>query len=424
MSRKAVGIRRHGAGWQVYIRVRGVLFVEQFPANTPPTELKEWRRKTRDDYLTRNPKPQAGTLSKNVETYLKTLAHRPRLQQERATQLAWWVARFGHRRRGSIDRAEWLGALSELAATPVTKGHGKTAYTVERSASSIAHYRMAMFHLFTTLDGKDAPNPLREIPAPSPREAEPRAIPYPIIEAIFAVMPDRKHRQKLSPDQIADVQRRLAAKESPSSIGRAVGVSEAMIRKLRDGKHLVRDDPAAKAKARLRVMAYAGGLPPAQMKTIRPGHVDWTQSAVLLKGRHKGKGTRTIRLPIPPQGLEALRTFFAVQADGPFSTSSLNHSFQRGIARLVDRVAATDWRAAKALHDRLQDATAYDLRHSYLTQAFEVSKNIRAVQVLAQHSDERMTHRYTLGAVDPQLQALAIALGASFPPGASQIDPD
>ena len=46
--------------------------------------------------------------------------------------------------------------------------------------------------------------------------------------------------------------------------------------------------------------------------------------------------------------------------------------------------------------DRLRP---YDLRHSFLTEVFRRSKNIRAVQELAMHADARMSERYMVGAV-------------------------
>lgn len=413
MPRKPIGVRRHGAGWQVYVKVHGITFCEQFPYNTPVAELKEWRRKTRDDYLRRHPKSIAGTLRKNVEVYLRTLAHKPKLQAERATQLAWWVARFGHRRRGSIRRDEWMTALAELAATPIVKGRGTRLHEVPRSASSVRHYRTAMFHLFTTLDGKDAPNPFRDIPPPTEPDAEPRALPFPLIERLLGAMPVEKHRAKLTPEQVRGVRLRLANRESPSAIGRSVGVSEAAIRKIRDAAD-DRTPEAAKAEARARVMAYTG-LPPAQVKQLRPSHVDWDAPSVLVQRRKKGRGTHTVRLPLIPQAVSALQRFFAVHADGAFSTASLGHSFRRAIPRLVDQVAATDWRAAAVLHRELAHATLYDLRHSFLTQFFLTTGDIRSTQAMAMHADIRMTHRYTLAAVDPRLQQAMAAFSEALP---------
>jgi len=77
-------------------------------------------------------------------------------------------------------------------------------------------------------------------------------------------------------------------------------------------------------------------------------------------------------------------------------------------------MAATDYRAAKALLDSLQRMRArpYDLRHSYLTESYLAGKDFRATQALAQHVDGRMTMRYTLAAVDARLLDVAGQLAA------------
>jgi hypothetical protein len=53
---------------------------------------------------------------------------------------------------------------------------------------------------------------------------------------------------------------------------------------------------------------------------------------------------------------------------------------------------------------RYQDATSYWLRHSFLTESQLATGNVSSTQSLAMHSDIRMTRRYTLAAVAPELQ--------------------
>lgn len=381
MPRKEPGVRRHGKGFQVYLEVRGQHFSQSFPINTPPAEMREWRRNTRHEELKRLPPAAvAGTLAKDIERYLKTLSDRPKLQKERAHQLAWWADRFGHRRRHSIRRDEWRAALADLAT--------------RHSPSTVRHYRTAMFHLYTTLDGKDAPNPLREIAPPRSADPEPRALPYPVIDAIFAVMPDRGQG-------------------------------------LRHEKRSLH----SKTKARLKVMAYVS-LPPEQIRWIDPEDLDLDSEvpSVMVQGRKKGKGSKSVRLPLTPQGVQAFREFVAADAfertrpDGTrtkFSTSSARTSWWRAIRLMVDRLAQTDWRAARSLLESLQrvSATPYDLRHSLLTESFLASGNIRATQALAMHSDARMTERYTLAAVNIALKAVVDQLGTRLLAGVSAEPP-
>jgi hypothetical protein len=55
---------------------------------------------------------------------------------------------------------------------------------------NVKHHRTALFALFTALDGKDAPNPLRDVKPLRTDDPEPRAIPYAIIDAILDAMPN------------------------------------------------------------------------------------------------------------------------------------------------------------------------------------------------------------------------------------------
>jgi len=41
------------------------------------------------------------------------------------------------------------------------------------------------------------------------------------------------------------------------------------------------------------VLAFTG-LPHAQIARLQPSHVDWNDCSVLVQGRKKGKGSRTI----------------------------------------------------------------------------------------------------------------------------------
>lgn len=57
-------------------------------------------------------------------------------------------------------------------------------------------------------------------------------------------------------------------------------------------------------------------------------------------------------------------------------------------------------------------ATPYNLRHSILTEAQLATGNISATQRFALRADPRMTRRYTLAAVDPELTRAAALLSA------------
>lgn len=405
-SRRRGGWRRKGQKLQAYVRLHsgtGGLRTRTYDLATTPSDMQAWIEDTYTDYRRTHPRVTAGTFAADVPRYLALLVNRPRLQQQRTTQLAWWCARVGDRPRGSLNAYELETALNELLAAGL-------------AASTVKKYRTALYHLFTKLDGKNASNPLRDVPPPREPDPEPRAIPYDIIEAIFDAMPDRRYATKLEPAAAAAIY--IAAtqpKANRSAIARAHGLSETMVRKIvaHAGK---RFDAAAQGKAILRVMAYTG-LPPAQIKLLQIRHIDWDAPSVLAQGRKKGGGTRSERLPLIPEGVSALRAFVAAGALGvAFSSSSLNATFRRGVSRMCATLEAESATRAigEQLRVELRDATPYWLRHSFLTESQLATGNISATQSLAMHSDARMTRRYTLAAVTPELQLAAALLTARW----------
>lgn len=425
-KRVAPGVYRDAYGLDARVAIgtwpHRLQSAKRYPRTESLRVIKAWQTEERDRLQKLQPSASRGPFDGDIQRYLLTLADRPRLQAERRHQLRWWAdqtgadgKRFGLRRRHTFQRAELHATLVARAILP-SRHHPDQ----RMSASSVKHYRTALFHLFTTLDGKNAPNPLRDVPTPESPDPEPRALPYAIIEAIFDAMPDSRRATKVDADQVATI---VALASRPgahkTTIARMFGVTEAAIRKmLRTGG---RRAPELLTKLRLRVMAYVG-LPPAQIMGLREEHVHWDEPSVLVQGRRKGKGSRTVRLPLTPQGVDTLRAFFAGGAAGRFDTTAARRTWWRGIRTMVDRLALTDYVAARELLRSLQRVRArpYDLRHSFLTEAQLAGKNIHATQQLAMHADSRQTQRYTLAAVQPQLLELAAIMGQRLPPSPSK----
>jgi integrase len=364
--------RRRRGGWRTHkgrIEARvtvhdgaGGRRTTQFPLGTDPATLQEWIDTTFYDYRKKHPSGAAGTLAADVPVYLTLLVDRPALKRDRELHLAWWCERFGQRARHTLESHELEAALRSLTAD----GY---------AASTVKKYRTALFHLFTKLDGKAYPNPLRDVPPPREPDALPRAMPDAIIAAIFAAMPD-----------------------------------------LGQGVRFQTRPPISKTKARLRVMTDVG-LAPVQVMAITPADIDWTDRSLLVHGRKKGHGTRSSRLPLSDVGLEALRAFAAADAFGKFSTSSARKVFVGAVDRMCTQLEAKPETHAAGAQLRKELAAfgprPYDLRHSRLTKVYQVSGDIRATQLLATHADVRMTHRYTLAAVDPRLRAVTDLLNLS-----------
>lgn len=393
-------VRRKGPGWEAYVRLHagaGGFWSRRYPRSTPREVMQRDIDHAVARYRQAHPMTEAGTLARDVQTYLALLVDRPPLQRARAWHLAWWVRRFGSRARWSLTPAELETYLRERLAD----GY---------SASDVRHHRTALSHLYTKLDGRAAPNPLREVPAPAPPPLEPRAIPMPLVDAIFAWMPDRHYAggAKLTSAQAATIRAALTRDDAnASALARAYRVSETLIRRIGRQATDQRDAPG-KTKARLQVLAYVG-LPPAQMARLRPTDLDWgAHPAVFVPARRKGHGTRPTRLPVTARGAAALQAFHHADAYGRYSTSSARQLFRRAIDRFCRALEAHPETAAQGRLIRQQLATArpYDLRHSYLSHVYQTTGDIKATQALALHADRRTTDRYTLAAVDARLQTV------------------
>ena len=337
------GVRRDASGRiQAYVRVGAQLRFRRFPTNTSLDTVRRWRLDTRAALrLTQRP---AGTLAADIGPFLRQIADRPHLVAERRQQLEWWAARLGHLRRDAIAPAALRAALAKLRQT--------------HAASTCNHYRQAFFSLYRTLDGRDAPNPVRDVKPFTSAAPQARGLSYDVVQRILATMSDQGSARR---------------KGKPRA-------------------------PASAAKVRCRVLAFTG-LRPSELMRYRPEHWDRpTQTLVVYTG--KGGHSRTTPLSAPAAApladLEALGTI------GPFSTSSVRRAFVPAAARLG-----------------IYGVRPYDLRHSYGTALYRVAGDTRLVKDVLGHSDTRMTERYTLGHV-PEAMRIATSrlkehLGAPNP---------
>jgi integrase len=331
------GIFRTKTGFRVFVRLsRDHLATETFGPDAPLATMKQWREDQRVDFRRRrdsvvDPKPEAQGFEKDAETYLKAVASMTSFA-DRKRDINWWVTIFKETPREQINSHEIAAALASARST-----QGKPL-----SASTLNHRRSALAHLWRTLDGKSARNPVRDVQKRREPDAEPRGLPYDIIQQIFDAMAD------------------------------------------------------SATKARLMVMAWTG-IPPAQIKTITAGDIDLKAMTVYVRGRAKGHGTRGRLVPLMPEGVKAFKVFIRNDAFGTFSRSSMWKSFRLACTKV-------EAESQKTKHPiSLAGVRVYDIRHSYGTQVYAASGDIRATQILMGHSKPEMTHRYTLGAVDEQV---------------------
>ncbi|HXI11335.1 MAG TPA: tyrosine-type recombinase/integrase [Thermoanaerobaculia bacterium] len=261
-SRKPKGERRHGAGWEAYIRVNGDLRRKTFALDSTPAQRHAWRVQQRDqgkDRITH------GSFAADVTAYLATVRHMP-THAERAFHLQQWLKVLGgERSRATITTTEINQALSTWRLT--------------KSPMTVRHYRTALLHLFSRLDGKDAANPVRGSWRPKDPPMQPRSIPPDVLRAI------------------------IKAIKGP------------------------------KTKTRLWVMASTG-LPQRQLMQLTPESVDWERLRVMIPAREKGSGAPARWLPLNRHARYAFRAMTKHDAWGTFSTGGMRMTWQRALTRL------------------------------------------------------------------------------------------
>ncbi len=269
--RLAKGLFQDASGITARVEVCKQRDEQRFPLGTPLDQMKAWQERRKPE-LRQQAKRRAGaapgTFAADCERYLAAVKGMPTYRW-RADDIELWKIKFGERRRDTIGQAEIAAILHAWFTDPRSKTNKKPY-----SASTVNHRRTAILHLYTTIDGPDAPNPVRGI---------------------------KKFREPDPPPK---------------------GYSYAAIRKI-----LVAVT-GAKTRARLAVMAYTG-LPPAQIMRIAPEHVDWRARKVWVQGRRKGQGTTSRLYPLTPEGLKAFRALAAAQAWGRYSTSSARRDFRK-----------------------------------------------------------------------------------------------
>ncbi len=341
MSDLPPGVRRHGAGYEATVKYRGDRRYLSFPLAATPGEMRLAIETARAELtLLRGERPQAGTFAADADRYLRAVAKMPSIK-DRRKHIAEWVVVFGRRRRSSIKSDEIRAHLETL----------KERY----AASSINHRRTALMHLWTVLDGKGKPNPVKDVPKQTPPDEEARGLPR--------------------------------------------EVQVLLLRAIKPGT----------SRARLHVMRWTG-FPQKQIARIAREHLDVAGATVLVLRRQKGKGVKAKRLPLLPQAVRAFRYLDRLDAFGPFKVQALRITVGRARRRLLRRHAqgrlrlsplALWWLSREAKHERIRP---YDFRHSYGSLLRRHTPDLKSRQELMLHGDARQTARYELEAADAAVQ--------------------
>jgi integrase len=361
------GIDRHGAGWRAVVRITGhPRSTQPFPFDTDPAVMQAWR--TREKRRLRElPEHTAtgGFADDARHKYLPARAAMPGIK-ERTRHIEIWIAEFGNRPRSTIQgweiaqvRDRWLTVgpkrvCRRYADDNIPKPGARWIEIPEPLSVSQVQKRMrALENLWTVLDGRHAPNPVREAGEPPDEDLEARGLPYDVVEAILAQLPDR---------------------------GRPTGAGKGTRPKV------------SLTKLRLAVIGYAG-LSHGEIMSLDENrgdlhHLHDAVPSVWVEGRRKGKGTTGIQQPLTAEGAAAIRALVAAKGLGTFSPRSMWKTFQRACTKLG-----------------LQGIRPYDLRHSYASEIFEKTGNLSTTQLLMRQKDARTTLRYGRRALSPVLVA-------------------
>lgn len=359
------GIRWRRGKRQAYVKVDGKQYVRTFPALATDDEIQQWRR----DEITRRRGatvvPVAGSFADDVATYLQRIALKPTAPQM-GTQLALWLDALGRDRPSrSITTDEIAAVLRTWQTTPVPpattrgrRGRPPVAASGLLSVESVRKRRTTLQSFFGAMQPA-LPNPVRgagHLP-PRPTDDEPRSLPFDVVERALAAMPAYRDTKRGAP--------------------RALSL----------------------AKLRATVIAYTG-LPPGMLEHVQPADLDLRAGTLRVVPRRKGRGVGAKTLRLNEDALRAFRAFDAAQAYGAFAAEALNRSFKKAAQRVgLD---------PRSVH-------LYDLRHSYLTQLYRVTRDEATVARAALHAvGSPMTARYTRGAHDDVDRAGQIAFSAAL----------
>ncbi len=222
---------------------------------------------------------------------------------------------------------------------------------LERLSKGTVRKRRSALRSFYSKTYPKKLNPVKGSANPKPPKPEAREIPFAAIEAAIAAMPTYRDTKKGLP-------RRMN-----------------------------------KSKIRVRVMAYTG-IPPGLLQTVTRHDLSLVAGTVRIVGREKGEGIEPRTLDLSDEALEAFKDFHTADCYGYFAIESCNRAFKRGARR-----AGLD---PKSVHQ-------YDLRHSFLSQVYRVTRDRSTVERLGLHAEGSVcSARYTKGA-NREVDAAAVA---------------
>jgi integrase len=351
--RLATGIFEDAYGRAIVVKVHGVQHERRYALGTPLEELRKHRRALRDDKADHEPaRQQRGTLKDDIAKYLQTLP-KGRSRRDAETLLGHWItAGFGDRSAVELDARDIQTQLS--------------AWEGRFSPKTRLELRRLLGSVYIAANGKSGRNPVRDVPRPRVVYDDPRGFSYALVEFVLSHMPDRGQGKKGQPRSMINL-----------------------------------------TKLRLRVMAYTG------LHQIEIGRLtardlrDLKHKRVWVQGRRKGRGTLAGWHPLTSSGTRALRDLQDANGLGPFGARDMSRSWQRAIDQAKIAWSKDRPGVAWPLAD---DVRPYDLRHTFATEVYRQTRDIRAAQRLLRNTTIGPTLRYTAAAVDALAQQASNAM--------------
>lgn len=280
----ARGIRTTKTGFEAYLTViqergqPGKFISKRYPKHASIRAMKAWREETRVKARQKLlPKPDAGTFAMDIQRYL-TLVRAMPSYEDRKRDLAAWRELFGDHPRSELTSERIRAQLHRWRTDGPVYRYDRKNKLVRvpgkgLSASACNHRRTALLHLFTLLDGKDAPNPVRVVP------------PF--------------------------------AEPTPQPRGRDLAAVLAAIATIK----------SAKQRARATVLLWTGIRGNSELAKMTPEHLRLEERCCYVP---TGKGSQKLRLvPLNDQGIEAWKEFAAVKAWGPYDKGALLNAVKR-----------------------------------------------------------------------------------------------
>lgn len=191
----------------------------------------------------------------DVDRYLREAKNSVKFIKDREREIRAWLPLFGQRQRHTIQAQEIKEQMREW----------RRSY----AAHTCNLRRTALSHLFRTLDGPNAINPVREVPKFAEPRPTPKWLPYEVIEKTFAVMRD------------------------------------------------------CRTKARLMLIAYAGFRPSEIMRGQSEDVLPYLDLPEPFCFKRVGKGGVPVMVPLPREGATAWRLLIARKGWGPFQAANI-----------------------------------------------------------------------------------------------------